>query len=91
MLDAAILGITFWSDAVGAMGAVEPERLAAALEDLRRRSIVEPRSDDRLPGHDAYAFTHALIQEEAYGRLARADRARKHLEAAALARVGGRR
>ncbi|HET9724683.1 MAG TPA: adenylate/guanylate cyclase domain-containing protein [Actinomycetota bacterium] len=89
--DAAVLGDEVWPDALAAVGEHRPADASAALAELVRRGLLEPRPST-LPGLEAYRFTHALIREVAYGRLPRAARARRHLAAGTwLEAVGGER
>ncbi len=77
-LDAAVLGDEVWPDSLVGLNDHDPQ---AGLEELVRRGLLERRPSS-LPGLDAYAFTHALIREVAYGRLPRSARATRHLAAA---------
>ena len=74
LADAAILGSTFWAEAIGATD--------AALEVLLRREFVRAVLPSSVPGLHEYRFRHDLIRDAAYGRLLRPDRAAGHLAAA---------
>ncbi len=79
-LDAAVLGEEVWAEALGDLRRCEPSEVHEGLAELVARGLLRPRASS-LPGLDAYAFSHALIREVAYGRLPRPARARLHLAA----------
>jgi tetratricopeptide (TPR) repeat protein len=79
-LDAAVVGTTCWP---GAIAAIDPGRdVGGLLDDLVARGVLAATPSSRLAGEPAFTFTHALIRDEAYGRLPRAGRARRHLDVA---------
>jgi class 3 adenylate cyclase len=89
--DASTLGEEVWPDALATVS----ERPIAEVRDgllvLEGRGLLERRTSS-IPGTGAYAFSHALIRDVAYGRLPRAARARRHLAAATwLEGAGGER
>ena len=71
LADAAILGSTFWAEAIGAS--------EAALDVLLRREFVRAVRPSSVAGLHEYRFRHDLIRDAAYGRLLRPDRAVGHL------------
>ena len=76
-VDAAVVGVTFWP---GALSAIDPDRdVSGGLDTLLRDAIVVPRASSRLEDEPSYGFSHALIRDEAYGRMPRTERARRHL------------
>ena len=79
--DAAALGEAFWPDAIAAMNASSPETAVDTVRELVRKGLVVPVRDPSLPGHQEFAFTHALIRDVAYRQLSRSARSRKHLAA----------
>ena len=83
LLDAAVVGRTFWSGAVAALSGRERAELEPAWTELARRELVRPAEPSSLAGEAEFAFRHALIREVAYGQLTRADRLRRHRAAAA--------
>lgn len=80
-LDAAVLGDEVWPEALESLDGRERHEVREGLEDLARRGLLH-RRESSLPGLEAYGFAHGLIREVAYGRLPRAERARRHLAAA---------
>ncbi len=93
--DAAVVGTEFWPALLAAVGSRAEEVVRQDLADLVARGLVRPTLSS-LEGHEAFAFTHELIRDTAYGRIPRAERARRHLavaewlEAAAGERAGER-
>ena len=79
--DASVLGQVFSADALvaitGAAEDVEPR-----LRALVRRELLEIEADPRSPERGQYRFVQSLIQEVAYGTLARRDRRSRHLAVA---------
>lgn len=74
LAQAAILGSTFWAEAIGAS--------VTALRPLLVREFIRPVRPSSVEGASEYRFRHDLIRDAAYGRLLRADRAAGHLRAA---------
>ena len=74
LADAAIVGSTFWIEAIGAT--------TAAFEVLLRREFVRAVLPSSVPRLHEYRFRHDLIRDAAYGRLLRPDRASGHLAVA---------
>ncbi|WP_395692414.1 BTAD domain-containing putative transcriptional regulator [Nocardioides sp.] len=74
LLDASVLGSTFWAEAIGA----DP----AALDALLQREFVVPVEPSTVAQAHEYRFRHDLLRDAAYERLLRPDRARGHLAAA---------
>jgi class 3 adenylate cyclase len=80
LLDAAVVGKTFWRGALEAMGAEDGlSELLGALEqrDLIRRDTVSAFESDRQ-----YSFTHVLIRDAAYELLPRTRRRERHAQVA---------
>ena len=79
--DASVLGQVFSADALAAItGATED--LEPRLRALVRRELLEIEADPRSPERGQYRFVQSLIQEVAYGTLARRDRRSRHLAVA---------
>jgi class 3 adenylate cyclase len=79
LLDAAVVGKTFWLDALVALNeATGRAELARSLDHLERRDLIRRESGSMIEGKPQFAFTHALIREVAYDLLPRAERARRH-------------
>jgi len=76
LLDAAVLGKTFWVGALGADGA------EALLHALQRKEFVRRERRSSVVGEQEFAFTHLLVRDVAYGQLPRAERAERHVRAA---------
>ena len=77
---AAVVGRTFWEDALEAIAAEEGRDLHEALLALQEKDIVVPESGAHLEGEPELAFKHVLIRDVAYQMLPKAVRARKHYE-----------
>jgi len=78
--EAAVVGRTFWADAV--VHAIGRE-VAGALLGLERRGLVTVRPTTSLTGQEEFAFKHALVRDVAYASQPKARRARAHAEAGA--------
>jgi class 3 adenylate cyclase/tetratricopeptide (TPR) repeat protein len=76
--EAAVIGRTFWADAV--VHAVGRE-VGGALLALERRGLVTVRPTTSLTGQEEFAFKHALVRDVAYASQPKARRARAHAEA----------
>ena len=76
LLDAAVLGKTFW---VGALGNGDVE---ARLRALQRKEFVRRERRSAVGRETAYAFAHLLVRDVAYAQIPRAERASKHETAA---------
>jgi class 3 adenylate cyclase/tetratricopeptide (TPR) repeat protein len=87
--EAAVIGRTFWANAVEhAIGS----EAAGALLGLERRGLVTVRPTSTLGGQEEYAFKHALVRDVAYSGQPKARRARAHAEAGAwIERLAGDR
>ncbi len=78
--DLAVLGQEGAAPAVAALGPRSAGDAAAALDRLADRDFVRRRG---AAAGATYAFRHVLLRDVAYGQLTRAQRAAKHLAAAA--------
>lgn len=81
--DAAVVGESFASDAVAALGGVDEAAVQTTLRHLEERALVRRRGEAALRGADEFDFRHVLLRDVAYRRMPRSSRSRKH---AALAR-----
>jgi len=79
---ASVLGKMFTLDAAAALTGADPAVLEPRLRDLVRREMLLIDVDQRSPERGQYGFVQTLIQEVAYGTLARRERRRLHLAAA---------
>jgi class 3 adenylate cyclase/tetratricopeptide (TPR) repeat protein len=80
--DAAVLGLSFTTEALAAVNGADPPTLEAQLERLVRRQLLVQETDPRSPERGFYRFVQALVREVAYQSLARPDRRTRHLAAA---------
>ena len=76
LLDAAVLGKTFWLGALGDGG------VDARLRSLQRKEFVRRERRSAVEGETEYAFAHVLMRDVAYAQIPRAERAVKHAAAA---------
>ena len=77
LLNAAVVGRSFWLDALQALddGSADLPRL---LEQLERRDLLHREASSIFEGKLQFGFTHALIREVGYDMLSRAERVRRH-------------
>jgi DNA-binding SARP family transcriptional activator/class 3 adenylate cyclase len=74
----AVEGETFHAAALAALAPeLDPHARTAALERLLHRNLVR-RVEPEIAGGEAYRFRHALVREEAYAALPKAQRAARH-------------
>ncbi len=83
LADAAVVGKVFWAGAVADMGKRDPDTVFEALHDLSRKELVRPSRQSSMHGHAEYTFWHILTRDVAYSQLPRAERAARHVAAAA--------
>ncbi len=76
--DAAVVGLTCWPGAIGAITGADDDVARASLEDLVEREVLRRAKTSSVAGQTEYGFRHVLLRDVAYGRIPRADRARKH-------------
>ena len=81
--DASVVGRTFWTGAVAALGERERVEVLAGLRELVRREFIRPARVSSVRGEEEFAIWHALVRDVAYQQIPRAPRAQKHLAAAA--------
>lgn len=77
---AAVVGLEFWPGAVAASQGVPEDDVQRRLEQLVARGLADPVGASLFPRQEAFAFSHALVRDVAYGQLTRTVRARAHLE-----------
>ena len=82
LLDASVIGKTFWSGAVAALGNGDRARVEPQLAELARRELIRPVFPSSMAGEREYTFVHALVRDVAYGELPRAVRLARHKAAA---------
>src|SRR5439155_16644355 len=81
LLDASVIGKTFWRGALEALGSVTA--VDAVLDALESRDLVRREPTSQVAGDAEFTFKHILIRDVAYGILPRAARRQRH---AAIAR-----
>ncbi|HKD32716.1 MAG TPA: AAA family ATPase [Gaiellaceae bacterium] len=81
LLDAAVVGKTFWRGAVERI-AGGGEGLGELLGALERRDLIVRDTASIIEGEQQYGFKHVLIRDVAYELLARADRRQRHARVA---------
>jgi class 3 adenylate cyclase/predicted ATPase len=81
--DASVLGKTFTRQALVALSG-RPERdIEPSLASLVAKEVLSVQADPRSPERGQYGFLQDLVRTVAYETLAKRDRKRKHLQAAA--------
>ena len=76
--DAAVVGLTCWPGAVAGIAGSSEDIVRASLEDLVEREVLRRVKTTSVAGQTEYTFRHVLVRDVAYGRIPRAERARKH-------------
>ncbi|MGZ8583761.1 MAG: ATP-binding protein [Actinomycetota bacterium] len=76
--DAAVVGLTCWPGAVAAITGAPDDVSRTTLEELVEREVLRRAKTTSVAGQTEYTFRHVLVRDVAYGRIPRADRARKH-------------
>ena len=80
--DAAVLGRTFWPEAIAAIADEEIGAVEVLLRALGRKEFVRRDRRSSVAGDTEYAFAHALVRDVAYQQIPRVLRAEKHVRAA---------
>ena len=80
---AAVLGTTFSAEALTTVSNREPSQVHAGLAELVHRDVLEVNTDPLSPERGDYRFSHELLRQVAYDRLARRERKVRHLAVAA--------
>jgi class 3 adenylate cyclase/tetratricopeptide (TPR) repeat protein len=80
--DGSVLGQRFSMPALSAVSGLPSEELEPRLHQLVKRELLDLEVDARSPERGQYGFVQSLIQEVAYGTLARRERRTRHLAAA---------
>jgi class 3 adenylate cyclase/tetratricopeptide (TPR) repeat protein len=83
LLDASVVGKTFWSGAVAALADRDRSAIEPHVAELVRRELIRPVHPSSMAGEQEHSFWHALLRDVAYGELTRRDRLTKHRAAAA--------
>jgi class 3 adenylate cyclase len=80
--DAAVLGQRSWVGALAHVTGLPRWSVEEHIHRLERKEFVVRERRSAVAGESAYAFSHALVRDVAYGQLPRARRAEKHRLAA---------
>jgi len=83
LLDASVIGRTFWPGAVAAVGGHEPAEVETQLDELVRRDLIRPAYPSSMESEEEFTFWHALLRDVAYAKLTRRARLARHRAAAA--------
>ena len=81
--DAAVIGKRFWTGALASLAEIGDTVLEQRLHALERREFVRRERSSSVVEESEFAFRHLLVRDVAYGQIPRAERAAKHLAAAA--------
>ena len=76
LMEASVVGKTFWSGAVAASASIRTSR--PRLAELVRREFCRPVHPSTMEGDLEFGFWHALVRDVAYAELTKAERARMH-------------
>ena len=77
LLDAAVVGKTFWRGAIDRVTA-ESDGLSELLGTLERRDLIMRDTTSIIEGDQQFTFKHVLIRDVAYELLPRAERRERH-------------
>ena len=81
LLDAAVVGKTFWRGALERIGSGS-DGLSELLGALERRDLIVRETVSAIEGEQQFGFKHVLIRDAAYELLPRADRRERHARVA---------
>jgi predicted ATPase/class 3 adenylate cyclase len=82
--DASVLGKTFTKHALAELSGQSEADVELLLHGLVRKEVLSIEADARSPERGQYRFLQDLLRHVAYETLAKADRKRRHLAAAAV-------
>jgi class 3 adenylate cyclase/tetratricopeptide (TPR) repeat protein len=82
LLDASVVGRTFWTGAVKAIGGRDTDAVHAGIRELVRREFVRPVRVSSMKREEEFSIWHAVVRDVAYQQIPRARRAEKHVAAA---------
>ena len=77
LLDASVVGKTFWRGALEQLG-WERARALDAIDALEGRDLVRREPISRIQGDEQLSFKHGLIHDVAYATLPRGERRERH-------------
>jgi class 3 adenylate cyclase/tetratricopeptide (TPR) repeat protein len=80
VLDASVIGKTFWKGALRSLGTASrsEDELDAALDALEARDLIRRQPVSRFHGDVEFTFKHILIRDVAYATLPREARRERH-------------
>ena len=81
--DACVVGRSFWTGAVAALGGRTHDDVLAGIRELVRRELVRPARVSSFKGEEEFSIWHALVRDVGYSQIPRAPRSEKHEAAAA--------
>ena len=81
LLDAAVVGKTFWRGALERIGS-RTDGLSELLGALERRDLIVRDTGSIIEGEQQFGFKHVLIRDVAYELLPRAERRERHARVA---------
>jgi class 3 adenylate cyclase len=81
LLDAAVVGKTFWRGALDRATA-ESDGFSELLGTLERRDLIMRETGSIIEGEQQFSFKHVLIRDVAYELLPRAERRERHARVA---------
>jgi class 3 adenylate cyclase/tetratricopeptide (TPR) repeat protein len=87
---AAVVGSTFWPDALAAVASTSLDEVERILHGLERRELFRRNRGSEIGATREYTFRHALARDVAYAQIPRARRAESHLLVAEWAEALGR-
>ncbi len=82
VLDAAVVGKTFWRGALAHLG-FDSAKLTDALDSLEARDLIHREPSSWIERDHQYSFKHGLIREVAYASIPRLRRRESHAAVAA--------
>jgi class 3 adenylate cyclase len=83
---ASVLGSSFTAEALTAVSRREAREVAASLQELVRRGVLQVSADPLSPQRGDYRFGQELLRQVAYETLSRRERQARHLAVAAQLR-----
>ena len=89
---ASVVGRVFWSAALVEATGMADEEIRTHLRNLSNRELIRHVREPSMIGQEEWTFTHALVNDVAYGQIPRGDRGRNHLSVTRwVERVSGER
>jgi hypothetical protein len=82
LLDASVVGKTFWLGALAALSSRDPSEVKLLLTELTQRDFIQPVVPTSMAGDSEFSFVHALMRDVAYAKLPRSARMTRHRDTA---------